>query len=78
MQLVSSQSPAYELVTTDGRVDHVDADTYELEGPLTTFFSTDGREVADSWSTRVMSVRTADVASIRRIRSASARAVEVA
>ncbi len=44
------------------------ADTYLLEGPLTTFFRTDaGRRVVDSWSVRVASFRTADVVRIRRI-----------
>ena len=44
-----------------------EADTYQFEGPLTTFFSTgSGRQVIDSWSTRVASYRTADIVSIER------------
>ena len=44
-----------------------EADTYQFEGPLTTFFSTgSGRQVIDSWSTRVASYRTADIISIER------------
>lgn len=43
------------------------ADAYQFEGPLTTFFSTgSSRQVIDSWSTRVASYRTADVLSIER------------
>jgi len=44
-----------------------EADTYQFEGPLTTFFSTgSGRQVIDSWSTRLASYRTADIVSIER------------
>lgn len=44
-----------------------EADTYQFEGPLTTFFSTgSSRQVIDSWSTRVASYRTADIVSIER------------
>lgn len=44
-----------------------EADAYQFEGPLTTFFSTgSGRQVIDSWSTRVASYRTADIVSIER------------
>lgn len=44
-----------------------EADAYQFEGPLTTFFSTgSSRQVIDSWSTRVASYRTADVLSIER------------
>ncbi len=43
------------------------ADTYQFEGPLTTFFSTgSSRQVIDSWSTRIASYRTADIVSIER------------
>jgi hypothetical protein len=45
-----------------------DADAYQQEGPLTTFFRTSpGRNVVDCWSTRLASFRTAD---IRRIKLA--------
>ena len=57
----------FELVHLDGRAERIaGADTYEQEGPLTTFFATAGREFVDSWSVRLASFRTADIASIRR------------
>ena len=44
-----------------------EADTYQFEGPLTTFFATgSSRQVIDSWSTRVASYRTSDIVSIER------------
>lgn len=58
----------FEVTLTDRtqqRVDRVDA--YRQEGPMTTFFRTgEGRRTIDSWSTRVASVRTAEVLLIRR------------
>lgn len=46
----------------------VGADTYAQEGPMTTFFTLgDGRDVIDCWSTRVASIRTADVRLVRRL-----------
>lgn len=48
------------------------ADAYQQEGPLTTFFSlADGREVIDSWSRRLASFRTADVVAVRRLEERS-------
>jgi len=45
-----------------------DADAYQQEGPLTTFFAfAGGREVIDSWSSRLASFRTVDVLAVRRI-----------
>jgi hypothetical protein len=57
----------YDVHTSDGTVERVPgADTYLQEGPLTTFFRTDaGRRVVDSWSVRLASYRTAEIASIR-------------
>ena len=46
------------------RVD--DADAYQLEGPLTTFFRT-GRGIVDCWSLRLASFRTADIRAIRAV-----------
>lgn len=47
-------------------IDHADA--YQQEGPLTTFFAfAGGREVIDSWSSRLASFRTADVLAVRRV-----------
>jgi len=59
----------YEVMVGDGSLEVVPgADTYTQEGPLTTFFRTDpGRGVIDSWSERLASFRTADVARIRRL-----------
>ena len=62
----------------DGRALRIDgADTYEQEGPLTTFFATGGREFVDSWSVRVASFRTGDIASIRRLTSEMGSAEEL-
>ncbi len=48
-------------------VNVTEADTYQFEGPLTTFFSTGSNlQVIDSWSTRVASFRTTDIQAIRR------------
>lgn len=59
----------YEVTINDGaNVVVSGADTYQLEGPLTTFFSTDaGRRVVDCWSVRLASFRTVDVVRIRRV-----------
>ena len=65
----------YEVTTDDGGCQVVAADTYQLEGPLTTFFRTEAdRPVADSWSVRVASFRTADVVRIRRLGERELRA----
>jgi hypothetical protein len=59
----------YEVHTSDGTVERVSgADTYAQEGPLTTFFRTDGnRRVVDCWSTRLASFRTAEISRIRAV-----------
>jgi hypothetical protein len=59
----------YEVTISDGTTDVVDqADAYQQEGPLTTFFCTEpGRPVVDSWSERVASYRTSEILRIRRI-----------
>lgn len=59
----------YEVTVSDGAdVVVPGADTYQLEGPLTTFFSTDaGRRVVDCWSVRLASFRTADIVRIRLV-----------
>jgi len=47
-----------------------DADAYQQEGPLTTFYQCrEGRTIIDSWSTRLASYRTASVVAIRRARA---------
>ena len=46
----------------------VGADAYQQEGPLTTFFAIEGgRQVIDSWSRRIASFRTVEIAAIRRV-----------
>ena len=59
----------YDVTITDGSVERVtDADTYQQEGPLTTFFRTDdGRRIVDCWSVRLASYRTAEITRIRRV-----------
>ncbi|MBW3573931.1 MAG: hypothetical protein KY450_03555 [Actinobacteria bacterium] len=59
----------YEVTTNDGSREVVTgADTYQLEGPLTTFFRTEAeRRVIDCWSVRLASFRTLDVVRIRRL-----------
>lgn len=55
-----------------------EADTYQFEGPLTTFFSTGSSlQVIDSWSTRVASYRTADIVSIERSDERAAEAAPI-
>ena len=63
-----NQMACYTLVRKDGEVELIEgADTYEQEGPLTTFFQVaPDRRVIDCWSVRLMSIRTTEIASIRR------------
>lgn len=59
----------YDVTLKDRTVERVTAaDAFQQEGPMTTFFRT-GRDrgVLDSWSTRVFSVRTAEVIHVRRL-----------
>lgn len=56
-----------------------DADAYQQEGQMTTFFRTgSGRAVVDTWSTRVASFRTSEVLVIRRVEDAAAPVLAVA
>jgi hypothetical protein len=57
----------YEIRLKDGEAEVIEGvDTYQQEGPLTTFFQTrPGRTVIDCWSRRVASYRTADIVRIR-------------
>ena len=49
-----------------------DADAYPQAGQMTTFFRTgSGRNVVDTWSTRVASFRTSEVIVIRRVEDAA-------
>ena len=58
---------AYEIGLKGGEVDIVEhADSYQQEGPLTTFLQTrHGRSVIGCWARRVASYRTADIVRIR-------------
>lgn len=58
----------FAVTLTDQTTDVVEgADAYQQEGPLTTFFAfRDNRHVIDSWSVRLASYRTSDIAAIRR------------
>lgn len=57
----------FEVTLRDRTVEPiVGADAYQQEGPMTTFFRTDGGTRVDSWSTRVASIRTSEVLLIRR------------
>ncbi len=59
----------FNVTLADDRSEIIDhADAYQQEGPLTTFFAfAGGREVIDSWSSRLASFRTADVMVVRRV-----------
>ena len=59
---------AYRITLADDHVELVaDADAYQQEGPMTTFFRTGAdRQVVDSWSVRVASFRTTEIRVVRR------------
>ena len=59
----------YQVTLKDRSIERIDdADAYQQEGQMTTFFRTgSGRQVVDTWSTRVASFRTSEVLVIRRI-----------
>lgn len=67
----------YEILLKDGSVEEIDgADTYEQEGPLTTFFElAPDRQTIDCWSTRLSSIRTAEIVRIRRCSRSQATVV---
>lgn len=67
----------YEVTRKDGTVERVDdADAYQQEGPMTTFFATrDGRPTVDCWAVRLASFRTADLAMVRRQPESAPRVV---
>jgi hypothetical protein len=60
--------PEFEVMLHDQTIEVIeDANAYQQEGPMTTFFRCGtGRDVIDSWSTRVASFRTVDLRVIRR------------
>lgn len=59
----------YEVVLSGETSPHVvDADAYQQEGPMTTFFTCESTHVRlDSWALRLASFRSADVRMIRRV-----------
>lgn len=59
----------FEITLSDSNVERIpQADGYELEGPLTTFFLSDGHtQRLSSWSTRIASYKTDQITSIKRI-----------
>jgi hypothetical protein len=58
----------FEVKFVDGRAEVIrGVDNYQQEGPMTTFFQSDGRNYLDSWSDRVASYRTAELSYVRRI-----------
>jgi hypothetical protein len=61
-------APAFSVTLSSGRtIDVTDADTYQPEGPLTTFFRTGSASpTIDVWSERVASFRTVDIVSIHQ------------
>ncbi len=63
---------SYEITLSDRSTERIDdADAYQQEGSMTTFFQTgSGRCVVDTWSTRLASFRTGDVLAIRRVAAA--------
>ena len=62
----------FEVTLVDATTERVEgADSFQQEGPLTTFFGTDGRRRAlDCWSTKVASFRTYRIVKIRRLEDA--------
>ena len=59
----------FQILLQNGSTEIIDGvDGYEPEGPMTTFFrSGSNRQVIDTWSERVASVRTADISVVRRL-----------
>lgn len=66
---------SYQITLKDRSMERIEgADAYQQEGPMTTFFQTgSGRNVVDTWSTRVASFRTSEVIVIRRLDPVAAR-----
>lgn len=62
------RSMAFDVVLDDDSVERVDsADSYQQEGPLTTFFDNASRPGGlGAWSVKVASFRTEQIVRIRR------------
>ena len=60
---------SYRITLKDRTTETIDdADAYQQEGQMTTFFRTgSGRLVVDAWSTRLASFRTSEIVAIRRV-----------
>ena len=65
---------SYRITLKDHTTEEIDdADAYQQEGQMTTFFRTgSGRNVVDTWSTRMASFRTSEILAIRRVETALA------
>lgn len=59
---------SFEVKLKNGTTEVIDnADAYKPDGQLTSFFALgEGRSTIDSWSTRVASIRTAEIVAVRR------------
>lgn len=59
---------AFEVVLSDEATEWVDgADSFQQEGPMTTFFASDGRRgTLDCWSVKIASFRTDRIVKITR------------
>lgn len=59
----------FEITLQDQNIETIgEADGYQLEGPLTTFFLSDGNtQRLSSWSTRIASFKTEQISSIKRV-----------
>lgn len=62
----------FEITLTDKNIETIpEADGYELEGPMTTFFTSDGHtQRLSSWSVRLASYKTEQITSIKRVQNA--------
>ncbi len=58
----------FEIKLRDGTVEVVEgADAYQPDGQFTTFFAfEEGRTVVDCWSTRMASIRSAEIVAVWR------------
>ncbi len=65
----SRSTTSFDVTLADGTVECVEeADAYQQEQSMTTFFRTDGtRQAVDCWSVRIASFRTDHIVAIRRI-----------
>lgn len=59
---------SFDVKLKDGTVETIDgADAYQPDGPFTTFFAfEEGRTAVDCWSTRVASIRSAEILAVWR------------